>query len=162
MPRPRAGRARPLVALASCARYPDQLDEGALVLGALAGVGVEARTAVWSDTDVDWTGFDLVVANGAWDHIHRAAAFLAWVDRLTRSGVPLVNAPAVLRWNLDKRYLRDLEAAGVPTVPTVWIEPAEDDAELQPRVRLPGGEIVVKPAVSGGGFQTARYEAHAH
>src|SRR5271169_2557177 len=142
MPRPRAGRARPLVALASCARYPDQLDEGALVLGALAGVGVEARTAVWSDTDVDWTGFDLVVANGAWDHIHRAAA--------------------VLRWNLDKRYLRDLEAAGVPTVPTVWIEPAEDDAELQPRVRLPGGEIVVKPAVSGGGFQTARYEAHAH
>ena len=30
----------------------------------------------------------------------------------------VVNSPAILRWNLDKRYLRDLEAAGVPTVPT--------------------------------------------
>jgi hypothetical protein len=160
MARPRARRARPLVALASCARYPDQLDEGSLVVGALAEVGLEAHTAVWTDPDVDWTDFELVVANGAWDHIHCAGAFLAWVDGLTRSGVPVVNTPAVLRWNIDKRYLRDLEAAGVPTVPTVWIEPAHDDAELQRRVRLPGGEIVVKPSVSGGGFQTARYEAH--
>ena len=52
--------------------------------------------------------------------------FLAWVDGLAAAGVPVVNAPAHLRWNLDKRYLRDLEAAGVPTVPTSWVEPARD------------------------------------
>jgi glutathione synthase/RimK-type ligase-like ATP-grasp enzyme len=149
------------VALASCAAYPDQLDEGPLVLGALGDLGVAARTAVWSDPGVDWSAFDLVVANGAWDNIHRVAEYLAWVDRVAASGAVVVNAPAILRWNLDKRYLRDLEAAGVPTVPTRWVEPGGspfDPAALD----LPADEIVVKPSVSGGGYRTARYRAHEH
>ncbi len=159
---PWAGRARPRVALASCAAYPDQLDEGPLVLAALDGAGVAGRTAVWNDPGIDWSAFDLVVANGAWDHIHRVEEFVAWVDGLAAAGVPVVNAPALLRWNLDKRYLRDLEAAGVPTVPTFWVERSENGGGVEPPGRLPEGEIVVKPAVSGGGYQTARYEAHEH
>ncbi len=150
------------MALASCARYPDQFDEGRLVLAALEAAGLDGRCAVWNDPGVDWGAFDLVVANGAWDHIHRVAEFLAWVDGLAAADVPVVNAPAVLHWNLDKRYLRDLEAAGVPTVPTSWVEPAGDGGGAGPPGRLPEGEIVVKPAVSGGGYQTARYEAHEH
>ena len=162
MARPRTGRARPRVVLASCAEYPDQFEEGPLLLGALDQAGVEGQTAVWNDPGVDWGAFDLVVANGAWDNIHCVGEFLAWVDGLAAAGVPVVNAPPVLRWNLDKRYLRDLEAAGVPTVPTTWVEPAPDGGALGPLGRLPEGEIVVKPAVSGGGYQTARYDVHEH
>ncbi len=33
-----------------------------------------------------------------------------------------MNSPAVLRWSMDKRYLAALSAAGVPIVPTVWLE----------------------------------------
>ena len=77
------------------------------------------------------------------------------------AGVPVANPPATLRWNLDKRYLRDLEEAGVPTVPTQWVEP--DGSRFDPSgLDLPPGEIVVKPSVSGGGYRTARYEAHEH
>ena len=133
------------------------------MLGALEERGVEARTAVWSDPGVDWAAFDLVVANGTWDNIHRVAEFLAWVDALAAAGVHLVNAPAILRWNLDKRYLRDLEAAGVPTVPTSWVGPDGAADGFGPSAAvLPPVEIVVKPSVSGGGYRTARYEAHEH
>ncbi len=163
MAAPRARAGRPRVALASCARFPDQLDEGTLVLGALDECGVDAQTAVWSDPGVDWSAFDLVVANGAWDHIHRVGEFLGWVEGLAASGVRLANAPAILRWNLDKRYLRALGSAGVPTVPTSWVGPEEAGGGPDPSVLvLPPGEIVVKPAVSGGGYRTARYEAHEH
>ena len=124
-------------------------------------MGVDALTAVWSDPAVDWSRFDLVVANGTWDNIHHAAAFLDWVDRVAAGGVPVVNSPATLRWNLDKRYLRDLEAAGVPTVPTQWAEPGGGPFDPS-ALALPPGEIVVKPSVSGGGYRTARYEAHEH
>ena len=80
---------------------------------------------------------------------------------MAAAGVPVVNSPATLRWNLDKRYLRDLEAAGVPTVPTLWVEP--DGGPFDPSaLALPAGEIVVKPSVSGGGYRTARYEPHEH
>jgi len=163
MAAPRAGAGRPRVALASCARYPDQLDEGPLVLGALEERGVEARTAVWSDPGVDWSAFDLVVANGTWDNIHRVPEFLGWVDGLAAADVTVVNSPAILHWNLDKRYLCDLEAAGVPTVPTSWVEPDGAGDGFDPSAPvLPPDEIVVKPSVSGGGYRTARYQTHEH
>ena len=155
----RAGEARPQVALAASPQYPDLFEEGPLVIRALAEVGLDARTAVWSDPAVDWSAFDLVVANGAWDNIHHPAAFLDWADQVGNSGVRVVNAPATLRWNLDKRYLRDLEAAGVPTVPTLWVEADPFDASA---LALPAGEIVVKPSLSGGGYRTARYEPPEH
>jgi hypothetical protein len=177
-PEPAPGR-RPLVAAAASPLFPDLHDDWPLLRAALGDFGVDARTAVWSDSDVDWASFDLVVANGAWDNIHRAADFLAWAAALEAAGVPTVNAPAILRWNLDKRYLRDLEAGGVQTVPTHWIEPDGTGTGSGSGSRIGTGtrsspadppdpfaldlgdvEVVVKPSVSGGGFQTARYQPH--
>ncbi len=142
------------MALAAAARFPDLLEEGPLIIGALAEAGLEAETAVWNDPDVRWADYDLVVANGAWDNIRHVDEFVRWTETLERGGVPMVNSPATLRWNLDKRYLRALEAAGVPVVPTSWVERAAP-VDLE-------GEVVVKPAISGGGHQTARYEPHEH
>ena len=132
---------RPLVAAASCARLPDLHDDWPLLRAALADAGVDAVTAVWNDPAVDWSAFDLVLANGAWDNIHHVAEFLAWADGVAAAGVPVHNSPATLRWNIDKHYLRDLEGAGVPTVPTVWVEPG--------RIRRP--LLAGHPGRRGGG-----------
>jgi O-ureido-D-serine cyclo-ligase len=137
-----------------------------LLRQALADTGVAASTRVWTDPDVPWHEFDLVVANGAWDNIHRPAEFLAWVATVAET-TPMVNSPDVLRWNLDKRYLAALSDAGVATVPTTWLtpDPALDPREPgepgEPGLGLPPGtsEFVVKPTISGGGFETARYRA---
>jgi glutathione synthase/RimK-type ligase-like ATP-grasp enzyme len=179
---------RRLVA-AACPEFPDLHDDWPLLRAALAHRGVEASAAVWSDPTVDWSAYDVVLANGAWDNIHHADEFLRWADYVSGSlGVTVVNPPAVLRWNIDKRYLRELEAAGVPVVPTMWVEPGTEAGTAAGRVarpdppgrgpnsdpplhdsipdpaeiELPGSEIVVKPTVSGGGFQTARYRPHEH
>jgi hypothetical protein len=142
------------VALAAPARFPDLLEEGPLIVGALAEAGLEAETAVWNDPDVRWTDYDLVVANGAWDNIRHVDDFVRWTETLEDAGVAVVNSPATLRWNLDKRYLRALERAGVPVVSTSWVE--------RPGPVALEGEVVVKPAISGGGHHTARYQPHEH
>jgi hypothetical protein len=56
----------------------------------------------------------------------------------------------VIAWNTDKRYLRDLADAGVPVVPTTWVEPGDVYVP-------PAGEHVVKPVISAGARDTARY-----
>jgi glutathione synthase/RimK-type ligase-like ATP-grasp enzyme len=162
-PGPAAPVPRRLVA-ASCPAFPDLHDDWPLLRAALSRRGVDATAAVWSDPAVDWSDYDLVLANGAWDNIHHVDAFLSWVDHVSGTlGVPVVNSPAVLRWNIDKRYLRDLEAAEVPVVPTIWVEPGGDAASgASDELELPDGEVVVKPSVSGGGFQTARYRPAEH
>ena len=116
---------------------------------------------MWSDPGVEWSACDLVVANGVWDNIHHPEAFLTWLRHLTDEGVPVVNSPATLRWNIDKRYLRDLERLGVPTVPTLWVAPGQGPLDPLALI-LPAGELVVKPSMSGGGYRTARYEPHEH
>ena len=63
-----------------------------------------------------------------------------------------LNPWPLLEWNTDKRrYLTDLAAAGVPVVPTVFVDPG---AELEPL----DGPFVVKPAISAGGRRSARFE----
>ena len=139
------------LAIAVSAQFPDLREDWPLLRNALRDVSVAAETAVWSDPSVRWEEFDLVVANGAWDNISQPDAFLAWVTRCA-AHVRIVNSPDTLRWNLDKRYLQELSDRGVPTVPTCWL--ANEDP-------LPPGavaaEFVVKPTISGGGFQSARY-----
>jgi glutathione synthase/RimK-type ligase-like ATP-grasp enzyme len=131
------------VALAGCSEIDDP-DEPAL-LSALARVGVTAEGHPW-DADVDWSSYDLVVVRSTWDYVSRLGDFLAWADTVPR----LANRASVLRWNTDKRYLARLAAAGVPVVPTTYIDAVEGFAP-------PPGAYVVKPTVSAAAMDTSRY-----
>jgi len=134
------------VALATCKDVPELDEDGPALLAALAAHGVEGVPAVW-DAEVDWGRFDLVVVRSAWDYAERRDRFLDWAGRLPR----VLNPLPVLRWSTDKRYLADLEAAGVPVVPTRFLEPREV-------FEAPTGRFVVKPVFSAGGRASARYE----
>ena len=113
------------IALVS-ARAAQGLDEDMPpLLEALRRVGAEAEVANWDDPHVDWARYDLALLRSTWDaSIHRPA-FLAWSERVAKL-TTLLNPPAVIRWNTDKHYLADLERAGVPTVPSRFIEPGDD------------------------------------
>jgi hypothetical protein len=142
--------------------FPELHDDWPLARAALAEIGIDAVPVVWSDPSADWPAFDLIVANGVWDNIHHVDEFLAWVAAREQDGTPTVNSPATLRWNLDKRYLRELEAMGVPIVPTSWVEPDDGGATAEVDIALPDGEVVIKPSISGGGHRTARYRPEEH
>jgi glutathione synthase/RimK-type ligase-like ATP-grasp enzyme len=97
----------------------------------------------------DMSEYEGAVIRGAWDYILDRGAFLDWAKTVPK----LANSFEVLRWNTDKRYLRELEASGIPVVPTRWSD--------VPGWSLPEGEFVVKPAVSAGGRNSARYGGRA-
>ena len=40
------------------------------------------------------------------------------MDAVEAVGIPLLNPPGTIRWNVDKKYLLEVEARGVPIVPT--------------------------------------------
>ncbi len=133
---------------------PDLDGDERLVIPALAEHGVAAVPAVWNDTSVDWDRYDLVVVRSAWDYAEHRAEFLDWTASLAR----VLNTHAVLEWNTDKVYLRDLASGGIRVVPTIWAAPGDDADALS----FPNDELVVKPAVSAGARNTARYRAQDH
>ncbi|SCG42933.1 hypothetical protein GA0070609_1244 [Micromonospora echinaurantiaca] len=142
-------RGEPRVALVTCTELRDLDPDDRLVLAPLARHGVTAEPAVWDDPAVDWAGYDLAVLRSPWDYALRRDEFVAWA-----ATVPTLANPAdVVRWNTDKRYLAELSAAGVPTVPTSWVAPGESWQPL-----ADSGEYVIKPAVSAGSQDTGRYD----
>lgn len=145
---PRLDRAAPRVALVTCAQVPELDADSRGLLGPLEAAGVAAEPVVWDDPTVNWAGFDLAVVRSCWDYVPRRAEFLAWAQRMPR----LANPAEVLAWNTDKRYLRELAAAGVPVVPTTWVQPHQ--AWTLPE----RGEWVLKPAVSLAALDTGRYQ----
>ncbi len=140
------------VAIASFAGMPPEFNDDQLLVAALRERGADAAAIPWDDPDADWEGFEAVIIRSTWDYARRRERFLEWVDAI---GPRLHNAPALVRWNTDKRYLGDLAAAGLPVVETLYLEPGSDASALE-------GEIVVKPSVSAGGRDTGRFAEAAH
>ena len=62
----RSGAGRFLVACTAPPAFPNLHDDWPLQRAAMTAAGLDASPVVWSDPAVDWTAFDLVVANGAW------------------------------------------------------------------------------------------------
>jgi hypothetical protein len=134
----------PRIVLAGCPALPEGDGDDAGLVQALRGRGLHARWSSWDDPAV--LEADLVILRATWDYIDRLDEFLDWTRRVRL----LLNAPKVIAWNTDKRYLGDLAAAGVPTVPSAFFAPGEP-------VRLPAGEVVVKPAIGAGSVGALRF-----
>lgn len=112
-----------------------------------AGIAAEVRD--WTDVDTDWSAFDAVLLRSPWTYTECLSDFLTWcsrVDAVTRLQNPL----PVVRWGLNKMYMADLSARGVPTIPSTFVPPGADPRSAlreffvgHPETR----EIVIKPAV---------------
>ncbi len=120
----------------------------------LAALGWTVAEVPWR-SGADWSRWDAVVVRSPWDYQDAPAAFfdvLAEIDRQTRLENPL----AVMRWNVEKSYLRDLEAAGVSIVPTLWADALTPDLLADAVRQWGGGEVVAKPQVSANADGTFR------
>lgn len=130
-------------------------EEDRLLTEALAHRGIQTRRVDWSREDVDWIGFAAVVLRTPWDYFDRFEAFSRWLDSLQVHPCVL-NDLGTLRWNIDKHYLAELEAAGLPIVPTIFVEQGATNS-LQDAMSSLGSEAVVyKPTISGAARETYR------
>jgi len=121
----------------------------------LRKVGIEVVPVPWTELS-EAKGFDLVLPLVAWGY---NLDYPRWLALLTRAEVehwPLLNPPALLRWNGDKAYLRELGAKGIPTVTTVEVNTLDPTSLGGAAAKLGATDLVVKPPVSGGAFGTHR------
>lgn len=142
------------IAFATFQQWPTISKNDQLAAAPLQARGITVQAAAWDDPTVDWATFDAVILRSTWDYHTRPAEFRAWIDQLAAAHIPLWNAPAFVRWNMDKRYLRALADHGCPVVPTVWLE-QDQPADLATILAEQGWlQAVVKPALGASGHDT--------
>jgi hypothetical protein len=129
-----------------------ELEFGALS-AACAKAGVQLVSQIW-DEAFDPQGHAGFMVGTVWDYPPKQQAFLATLDRLN-AHAPVFNPPSLVRWNIEKTYLRDLAAAGAPSIATLWADRADAATIRQAFDALGADRIVVKPLVGGGAWRQA-------
>ncbi|MDT5009908.1 MAG: hypothetical protein QOH57_1525 [Mycobacterium sp.] len=139
----------PRVVFAGCPQLVSGDGDDAGLVAALRQRGLHARWLSWDDPQT--LRADLVILRATWDYAQRIDQFLAWTTTVPH----LLNAPDVVAWNADKRYLLDLAARDVPVVDSAVFGPNED--VVFPAV----SEVVVKPAIGAGSVGAKRFTDHS-
>lgn len=142
------------VCFVTCRTWPEISESDRLAQRALESRGATVEARAWNEPGADFAPFDAVVLRSNWDYHHDPDGFLAWLDRLERAGARLWNPPALVRWNLSKRYLRELARAGVPTVPTVILEDATRAGLQAVMTGRSWDRVVMKPVISASAHDT--------
>ena len=144
----------PRVCFVTCATWPAVSESDGFVARALERRGATVTPRAWNDPAARFDGFDAVVFRSNWDYHHAPEDFLAWLAHWEAAGVRFWNPPDLIRWNLSKRYLGELERAGVSVVPTAYLDGDEPDA-LPALLSARGWEtVVVKPVLSASAHDT--------
>ncbi len=149
-----SGRHR--VAIVNCLDLPEPDPDQDLMIGALSAAGIDASLAAWDDERANWASFDICVLRATWDYHERPDDFLNWCAHVARVS-RLENPLDVVRWNIHKGYLQDLERAGLDIVPTAFLEKGSDPDLKSIMDRRGWADVVVKPCISAASANTRRF-----
>jgi glutathione synthase/RimK-type ligase-like ATP-grasp enzyme len=122
---------------------------------ALNAAGAQVDPIVWTKAE-DLSAHDLVLPLLVWGYHLKFDRWLELLDRAEVERWPMINPPALLRWNSDKAYLAELADRGVSTVPTLAVESCCDADLEEARRRFGSDWLVIKPPVSAGASGTHR------
>ncbi len=136
---------------------PELGPDDASLFDAIRRHGGEPVPVVWSG---EIPRGDLAVIRSTWDYTDRVGEFLDAVDRIGQA-MPLWNPADTVRWNTDKSYLLELADAGAPVPPALILGGNEDLDIAEVAGRLDAVELVVKPLIGAGGYDTVRIRTGA-
>ena len=127
--------------------------EDELVVNALKNEGLQVLRLAWDDVKFNWSFTKYVLFRTTWDYFDRFQEFSKWLNEISKQ-TKLLNSEAIVRWNIDKHYLLDLQDKGVHIAETHFIEKGAQSTLQALHQKLNWQDTVLKPCISGGGRHT--------
>lgn len=118
--------------------------------------GWSVETVSWRNREADWDRFDAVIIRSPWDYQKNPQLFLEVLEKIEKSKARLENHIELVRWNISKTYLRDLEDQDIEIVPSLWPDSFQPEYFADYFKALNTEEVVVKPVISAGADNTYR------
>lgn len=142
------------VGLLTCLQFPDLQKDYRPLIEEFKKSGLKANPVIWNDKTVDFSNYKNLIFCSAWDYHKDYKKFNQWLSMVENQS-NLINAPEIIRWNMDKSYLRRFEAFEIPVIETYWIEKPQD---LALKLLNELGDVVIKPAVGAGSSGMKRFK----
>ena len=120
----------------------------------MADCGWQTTHLPWNTPGVNWTEFDAVIIRSTWDYQDNANAFMKVLETIEKSGTALLNSLAIAQWNINKNYLKEVEAKGAKVIPTLWLEQFDFSLVEGYYDHFNTQQIVIKPTISANSDNT--------
>jgi len=141
------------IALATYSQ-PDSYKSETLLRPPLIARGHDVDILPWDDVSIDWSIYDAVVIRSTWNYHHHIDQFKTWLNILKSTNTQILNPADLIRWNMNKVYLRELADAGIPILKSAFIGRGKA-IDLIQKMRQHGlVNAVVKPTISASGDNT--------
>ena len=151
------------VTLLTCQAYfkPDNITpyiqnilfEEQLLKSALENQGLTVDITYWNNPSYDWSKTRSLVFRTIWDYFERFDEFLLWLEEV-RHQTQLINSYDLVKWNIDKHYLKELSEKGIKIVPTYFAK-KNSKRNLAEIIELQQWkDVVIKPAISASAYKT--------
>ncbi|MDF1664063.1 MAG: hypothetical protein P1V97_20005 [Planctomycetota bacterium] len=138
----------------TCESQTEFFVDDQLFMNAMEKLGWQCTLHPWNGPALRWSDFDVAILRTTWDYYKNPSRFLEVLGDIEQSDCRLWNPLSVVRWNSDKSYLRDLVTWGLKIAPTIWSKALAFNGEQSPFEIFDCEEIIVKPTVSVGAFDT--------
>lgn len=116
--------------------------------------GLDIHAEIWDNPGIDWGKYDVALLKTPWDYHQKAEQFKEWLDRIQAMGIQLLNDYNIVRWNMDKHYLAEIEQAGLNIIPSIFLEKGWKGEFLHLFDTLQSGKLIMKPCISAGSKHT--------
>jgi hypothetical protein len=117
--------------------------------------GWTAEEISWRNKKVNWSDYDAVIVRSTWDYQNDAEKFVGVLEKINSLSY-LENDLNLMKWNMNKNYLFDLEQKGVRIVDTIWEKGFNRGFDIEYFTRLNSDEIIIKPNISANADNTFR------
>lgn len=131
------------------------LEDDRLLTKALEKRGLKVTRTNWDNPVFNWSETQYVIFRTPWDYFNRYDEFAEWLEKASEV-TTFINPVEIIRWNIDKHYMLDLQNAGITIPPTIFIEPGDKRTLAQIAFDAGWDEFILKPAISGGAWHTYR------
>lgn len=140
--------------LVTCREFPELTEDDQLLIPAFKEKKIIARPVIWNDGPLPPNEYDLLIIRSPWDYYLSTAEYIAWMNKAASAGYKILNKPEVIKKNIHKSYIKELQRRGVLTADTMFI-PKKSTLRLEEvfeRKRF--RKVVIKPAISAGAYET--------
>jgi len=127
--------------------------EDALVVNALKAEGLKVDRKAWDDSVFDWSSTKSIMFRTTWDYFDRFDEFSEWLSHVSEQ-TQLINSERLIRWNIDKHYLKDITDNGIHIPETEFIEIGTEITLKELHDKLGWRDTVLKPCISGAARHT--------
>jgi glutathione synthase/RimK-type ligase-like ATP-grasp enzyme len=133
--------------------------EQELLKSAFEAQGLKVDIAYWDNPTYEWQETKSVFFRTIWDYFERFDEFWEWLEQV-KTKTRLINSYELIKWNIDKHYLKDLSSWGIETVPTYFADKGCNMKLHEIAKRNQWKDLVIKPAISASAFKTYKILAN--